>query len=237
MGSIVRPILSKQSVESAILELQAAHDFLAVNGGKAIQRVVDLSDVGKWGQSVKRVTVHLPEEGRPKLCDGAPSEHSLTEVYNQCATIERLLDALRWQNSPASGWAGSSVLVCHPTNTSGRSENTDLDFDLAIQSPGGEVGCFEISDVASTKDGNFKEGTDLVKFGVLTLIRRGRFKVTGISRNELPGRCFLVVSGEFSHRMHRPRHPWLTGLNPRFHYDEVKNDGATRIFEIVVHEP
>jgi hypothetical protein len=235
MASIVRPILSEQTVKSTITELQEAHDYLADCGAQTMQTIAGFAESRSWGQAVKREKVQLSDVNRPKLCRDAPSEHSVTEVYNQCATMERLIDTLRWLDLSGGDWAGSTVIVCHPTNTSGSGENTELDFDLAVRSPSGEIGCFEVSDVASKADGNFKEGTDLAKFKVVEKLDRGKFRLTGVNPTALPGRCFLVVSEEFSNRMRRPRHPWLIIADPTFHYVEVKEQGSTRIFEIVAH--
>lgn len=181
-----------------------------------------------WGAGVKRIRVDLQDqEGRPALIPPDVTDHSLTEVYNQCATMERLLDALAWAQTEASGLAGYQVERCHPTTSSITSDPHDN--DLVLAGSHGALAKFEVSDVASSKDGNRKEERDLIRLGVLR-------KATGEEKMNVEwpeGRLFLAVSGEFAQRLRRPTRMWLKGPAPHCRYIEVKNDGRTRIFEIL----
>jgi hypothetical protein len=88
-----------------------------------------------------------------------------------------------------------------------------------------------VSDVASSKDGNCKEGKDLASLGVLRQLKRGQFSFESIvwPANQ---RFFLVVSSEFAERLSRPARGWLKGSFPHCRYVERKSEGTTRIFEV-----
>jgi hypothetical protein len=73
----------------------------------------------------------------------------MTEILNQCAHAERVIDALDW----AIAHGATQALECHPTQTHG-------EYDLLTQT-GTAFQAFEVSDVASTRDGNGKLATDL----------------------------------------------------------------------------
>lgn len=51
------------------------------------------------------IRVELSREGRPALIPPAVTSHSLIEVINQSATMERLLDALTWARTPDAGFS------------------------------------------------------------------------------------------------------------------------------------
>ncbi len=88
---------------------------------------------------------------------------------NQCATMERLLDALQWAQSAGSGLAESLVERCHPTMSSSYADEED--HDLVLVGPDGTKAKFEVSDVSGTKDGNKKEKKDLISLGVLREVK------------------------------------------------------------------
>lgn len=168
----------------------------------------------------------LPDEDRPELVPSSVTEHSLTEVYNQCATIERLLDALEWAQTEGSGLNRYAVVLCHPTTSS--VPGVADDHDLVLVGPEGAKAKFEVSDVAGKRDGNCKEQKDLTNLGVLpTMNAHERF-----GEGWPPGRLFLVVAAEFAKRLREPRRSWLRGDPPHCHYVEVKADGPTRVFEV-----
>jgi hypothetical protein len=82
----------------------------------------------------------------PKLPWVSSGQHRLTEIMNQCAHVERLLDALDW----AIDCLGAvEVVECHPTQTSGA-------YDLWAMTPSGDSACFEVADVVGRGDGNSK---------------------------------------------------------------------------------
>ena len=74
-----------------------------------------------------------------------------SELVNQLASVERLLDALKWAES--AGF--SQVLACHPTTSSG-------DHDLVVGRSDQTLGVFEVSDVAGPRGNeNNKMANDL----------------------------------------------------------------------------
>jgi hypothetical protein len=96
MAHLVAAQLEPFDLDTYVEDLQQAHDYLAKHGAEAVQRACGIGSVREWGSALKRVRVALPDQGRPRLVSGAVCDHNLAEVMNQCATLERLLDALRW---------------------------------------------------------------------------------------------------------------------------------------------
>lgn len=185
--------------------LREAHDYLARCGHEAARRAALVEGSATWGSTFKRVRVELPRDGRPALVRAAEARHNLAEVVNQCATMERLLDALAWAQTPASGLSHFHVVRCHPT-TSSVAAGAGADHDLVLAGPKGQAAWFEVSDVASADDGNRKEEKDLRSLG---LLRDGR----GPERCQVSwpeARVFLVVSAEFYERLRVRRWPHLT---------------------------
>lgn len=225
MAHLVIPITGSVEVEDAIAELQEAHDFLAEAAIVAGRRLAALP-AATWGQQAKRTYVELPESGRPSLLKASPSHHALTEITNQCATMERLIDALRWgsDNLP------DHVLhVCHPT-TSSNPEDQTVNNDIVLMGPEGAPCRFEVSDVASSKDGNQKERKDLKGLSIFTSLDPLTY-----APDWPDGRAFLVVSEEFSEHLMRPtRHGLKEG---RFHYRLVGSEDTTRIIEVCEGPP
>jgi len=192
---------------------------------EAIQEARQAEGSPYWGTKVKRVSALLGGEDRPELVPPSVTEHSLTEVYNQCATMERLLDALEWAQTEESGLNRYEVTLCHPTTSS--IPGVADDHDLVLVGSEGTKAKFEVSDVAGKRDGNRKEEKDLSRLGVLPVVGiNERFE-----EGWPPGRVFLVVSDESARRMREQRRSWLTGDTPHCHYVEVKVDGPTRVFE------
>jgi len=64
------------------------------------------------------------------------------------ATVERLLDLLRWAESAKF----TTVLACHPTTSSG-------DHDLVVRRKNDSLGVFEVSDVAGAMGNSNKKMT------------------------------------------------------------------------------
>ena len=100
-----------------------------------------------WGTSAKRRPIDLVGL-HPWI--GAKSQ-PFSELVNQLATIERLLEALDW--SVVRGL--EEVVACHPTTSSGA-------HDLVARGEGPSVCVFEVSDVAGASgDANQKMAKDL----------------------------------------------------------------------------
>lgn len=111
---------------------------------------------------------------------------------------------------------------CNPTTSSAPLEQgrkTEADHDLVLVDREGARWSFEVSDVASERDGNGKEKKDLASLGIPMAEGEGW----------PPGRCFLVVSAEFAERLRKPsRHGLGRGV---FHYVEHTH-GTTTLFEV-----
>lgn len=224
-GHLVLPVSAPIRPRELLEELRAAHQFLVEAAQATVPRLLELS-ADSWGSAAKRVLVDLREAHRPMRVPKDVTTHSFVEVVNQCATLERLIDALAWIEALREP-RGAQVIACNPTTSSLRRTKSAprdaTDHDLVIGGSAGERWTFEVSDVASKKDGNRKELKDLVSLGVCTF---GGGKVRKWPR----GRCFLVVSSEWAERMARTdRHGLRRG---HFHYLAVNGSGPTRIFEV-----
>ena len=234
MPHLIRGITEEFDLQKMLDELRAAHAYLAERGAQAFMRAAELDPSARWGHSVKRLHVELPSNSRLGLTEDAPSEHSITEVYNQCANVERLIDAVKWCLKPASKFSDGLGLACHPTTSGGSVTSADHDdHDLVVQGADGQLGYFEISDVASNKDGNFKEGKDLVRLGLLCPVvgKRGTFEHDGI---QWPiERLFLVVSEEFAEYLFRTERSWRKHPEPHIRYEDRSQRGPTRILEVL----
>ena len=219
MGHLIRPLLGPCSLHQAQQQLIEAHEQLVACGRAAVDELKTVTPVG-WGSAAKRVRAVLPNM-RSTLLNEANSDQSLTELINQCATVERLLDAINWVLHTATD---STLVLCHPTTSSGAT--TEQNHDLVIQHQG-EHWCFEISDVATSGgDGNQKEMKELLSLGVLSSIRPAKLK-----NEPRPGRSFLVVSTEFAQRLLRPTRYYLKTSELR--YQAFSAGPATQVLEVL----
>lgn len=207
--------------------VREAHDYLARCGADAIEEAWRAKGDRYWGSLVKRIRVVLSGEGRPELIAPTLHAHNLVEVLNQCATMERLLDALDWAQTATSGLHDCTVRRCHPTTSSDQmaGKKAHLDNDLVLIGADGTTARFEVSDVVGRTDGNRKEPRDLASLGV------PRFaEVEAETASVWPAdRLFLGVSEEFAARL---RQKCLPSKRRSYWYVEVKTDGPTRIFEV-----
>ncbi len=108
--------------------------------------------------------------------------------------------------------------MCHPTTSSAGDDTTDN--DLILTALDRRRARFEVSDVASSNDGNHKEERDLRSLGVLG-------EGHGAKRFDLTwpaDRVFLVVSTEFAAKLKSRR--W-----PHFAYSEVFRGTGTVVVE------
>ena len=219
MGHLIRPLLGPCSLHQAQRQLIEAHEQLVACGRAAVDELKTVTPVG-WGSATKRVRAVLPNM-RSTLLNEANSDQSLTELINQCATVERLLDAINWVLHTATD---STLVLCHPTTSSGAT--TEQNHDLVIQHQG-EHWCFEISDVATSGgDGNQKEMKELLSLGVLSSIRSAK-----LNNEPRPGRSFLVVSTEFAQRLLRPTRYYLKTSELR--YQAFSAGPATQVLEVL----
>ena len=234
MSYLVKPLRNK-SLSDCRSQIQAAHDYLAEQARRSLAQAQAIGRCDHWGSSMKRLRVVLSAEGRPEAIPEEQEDHNLTEVYNQCATMERLLDAINWTILQPR-YAKCRVRRCHPTTSCDPGEEHDNDL-LLEDEHGTLVACFEVSDIVSrTTDSNQKERKDLVSLGALRAADRVGDMVNGVRWPEGHS-LYLVVSEEFADYLRRPARFWLrpqTGGHqpPHCRYTEVKAEGPTRIFRV-----
>jgi hypothetical protein len=218
------------TIGTARRHLQKAHDFLAKKGKIALGKAGTINADKDWGANVKREPV-LCRTNKLVLVKNQKCEHNLAEVVNMCATVERLIDSLKWAESEFKGWVVES---CHPTQTSG---GNDL---VLVNLKNRKRACFEVSDVSGPRDGNRKEIKDLVGLKVLKRQeKRPNVKCTNGWRKG--SRLFLAVSTEFAERLlpQPPKPPvgirtlWLAGTPTHCHYDQIEcTSKTTAILEV-----
>lgn len=223
MAHLVKPLHAIEgplSLNITLQKLREAHRFLAFHGTLALRQAAQEHDqITYWGTNVKRTKVLLPSSDRPELIDASIHEHSLTEVYNQCATMERMIDALQWALEALPGYG---VLRCHPTTSSQKSDVSDIpDNDIVLAGLSGEIARFEVSDIANrTADSNNKLKKELTSLGI-----------TDAATTGWPtGRLFVVVSSEFA-TLIRKRGSSINAARRHFVLDMCYEHERTCIFE------
>ena len=225
---IETPITAPIPVSSVLTQLKTAHQYLVQLGVVALQSAngTDVTDL--WGTQMKRVKIVFPSGERPALVSTDHEDHSLTEVINQCATMERLIDALGWAIDNLPDY---HLVRCHPTTSSQKGdESTIPDNDIVLVNPSGQLALFEVSDVSSTNDGNRKEFKDLRSLGV-RLVNMDDYPP---EQNPYINRLFMVVSEEFGERFrNRIKRKYYSKNQPYFRYQEHEVDGQTCIFEVL----
>lgn len=162
-------------------QLAASHQALATFAQHALTQALEPSQE-RWGGRMKRLHVTLTD-GEAERFGLGKGPHNFVEVVNQCATIERLLDAMNWALTEGA-MADAIVAVCHATTSSGENEN-----DLMLVLPDGTFANFEVSDVVGANDSNGKEAKDLAS------LRR--------THGGASTRSFLVTSKELGQRLAR----------------------------------
>lgn len=225
MPHLVLPVHHRTAPNALRESLSAAHQFLVEAARETLPRLQQLPALN-WGAAAKREHVAFPSGSRPDLVSAEIDRHSFAEVVNQCATLERLIDALTWVSGLAA-LQGAVVVTCNPTTSSSPRAATNYrpeDHDLVLKCAAGTSWKFEVSDVASDQDSNEKEVKDLTSLGLLPRAKSAHWP-------EWPsGRCHLVVSSEFASRLRdHKRHGVGAG---KFHYLGVGACGDTRIFEV-----
>lgn len=224
VGSIFSPMSQGELYDA----LAKAHYYLAQQGKLALEESSRIKPDGRWGTAVKREHVRFPDQGKPGLIPRSVKGHSLSEVVNQCATLERLLDFLRWSVEPGSEFSSNRVVRCHPSTSSDKRDAAALDNDLVLENVSRERACFEVSDVASESDGNRKLPQDLASLRVLVEDVRGQF----LPAEHWPEpRVFLIVSAEFAQGVLRRNYSWVERGHCHF-ADPVHIAGDTMLIEI-----
>lgn len=226
MAHLVKPLHAVEgplSLSIVLDQLREAHRYLAFHGTLALRQAAQEHDqITYWGTNVKRTKVLLPSGDRPELIDASIHEHSLTEVYNQCATMERMIDALQWALDALPGYG---VLRCHPTTSSQKSEVHDVpDNDIVLVGLNGEIARFEVSDIANrTADSNNKLKKELDSLGITDAVANGW----------PTGRLFIVVSAEFA-TLVRKRSSSVQAARRHFVLEMCYEHERTCIFEAKV---
>jgi hypothetical protein len=91
------------SLSECCVRLTHAHGYLAKYGADAIRRAAATAPGLSWGSSIKRERVVLRQSNDQPNVAPRGEAHNLVEVINQCATMERLIDALDWLQADESG--------------------------------------------------------------------------------------------------------------------------------------
>ena len=192
-------------------ELETAHEFLVLGARAAVERLRG-ADTATWGADAKRVSVVF--EGTAPARVSRHPKHNFIEVVNQCATLERLIDALAWSEERLHGYL---VQTCHPTTSSA---GTDHDHDLVLHSTAGALPAyFEVSDILS---GAAKELRDLQTLRVPT---------DGAAWPA--ARLFMIVSGEMAKRVTSPSRALFRRRAFRYEAHPHARSARTGILEVI----
>lgn len=173
----------------ALQRLTIAHRFLVLQA-KATLLASDIDDAS-WGSALKRSPVRLDEGAVPPLI--GKSDERLGEVINIAATVERLMDSIRWF-AEQPDYEKHSILECHPSTSDEANGN-----DVVIVDPDGRivVRC-EVCDVASSNAGsNNKEKKDIRNLGCTHAVPQD-----DIAR-------FICTAPEFAAALTSHRRKWL----------------------------
>lgn len=156
MPHVVEPF-ANAGFDEALKWLQEAHGHLVARARSTLNGAS--SEISMWGSFVKRTDVELDGAHVPKLI--GKKEEKLGELINIAATLERLMDAIRWFATRQES-QGFSILKCHPSTSDDKGDN-----DLVIIDVDGRVTIrCEVCDVVSTRaDSNGKEKKDLKSLG------------------------------------------------------------------------
>jgi len=140
---LVSPLIQSTSVNDYLNDMNTIQTVLVGALNKAGSKL----GKQKTGCSAKRIEVTL-NPGTTYLKEG---NHRLSEVMNQLATIERMIDVLSWISETTNGQA--KVLYANPSQS-------DVSHDL-VATCKSERWVAEVSDVVGTKDSNRKLRKDL----------------------------------------------------------------------------
>lgn len=146
MSSLVGPLASTP-IQKVFSELDAAR-----------QTLLTALNQHRFGSAVsacalKRIAVTITPSGLV-----SQSSHNYSEVVNQLATLERLVDALGWMIMNPK-FSQSLVELCNPTSSSMVWPLAGISNDLIVSDPQGGVHLFEVSDTEGNN--NRKMKTDI----------------------------------------------------------------------------
>lgn len=182
------PEIRDVSLEDAIESVTKSHRAIVASTRQELHKLDQHEST--WGTEVKRLSVTFPSDAE-ELGLGKEQER-FAEVMNMAATIERLLDALRWfRNHP--DYRSLSVRECHPTTSDDSSGN-----DIVLESADGivKVRC-EVCDVVSKNAAqNKKEAKEIKNLGC-----EAGVPSDGVSR-------YIATSPEFAQALASPARKW-----------------------------
>ena len=204
MTHLVAP-LKGVDLYAARQQLVHAHTFLVARSVDALATAPVA--VQLWGATMKRKHVNLGASDRPNVV-GKDSER-FVEVVNMVATLERLIDALRFFDERQQEFGSLRVKECHPSTSSTKDSN-----DLVLEDSNGAVvvRC-EVSDIASlSASSNGKESKDVASLGC----------ANGVPQDGV--RRFLCTSPEFAEAIRRPSRKWK---QIHFRYSEFAVDATS----------
>ena len=151
---LLAPVTEPEALSAYRSGLSAAHAALTARLVTTAGKVTPPPlGAAHWVVQIKRSPVDVG--GVPMVPEGVESQ-PFSEVVNQLATVERLIDALDW----AVGQQMDTVEHCNPATSGGRKGSCS--HDLVVTGPGGKM-VFEVSDVAGASgNGNGKVTKDLI---------------------------------------------------------------------------
>lgn len=196
------------SFDNAIAELESAHDFLA----KLCQQATNLSSIRSFGVQTKRQLLDLPSNGRPEFI--GKGKEGIAECINQLATVERMLDALRWFQTQFP----NAKVICHPSTSSGSSEEgKGNDIQVLDENNGNVLAICEVSDIASSqRSHNGKAAKEIASLGITP---------QGFPNDN--NRRFICTSEQFAKAIH----PGKVGLC-KYHYVLQGANDETSLLEV-----
>lgn len=201
MAHLIRG-LSGTTQPDALRQFERAHAFLVDRARDSLSQLSLRRE--RWGAFAKRASVDLSGPGRDPLV--SKDSERIVEVINMTATLERLIDALRYfANLPDSRtWL---VLECHPSTSSSEGGN---DLVLGPFRDDIRIIC-EVTDVvSSTASQNQKERKDLASLGC-----REAVTTDGVRR-------FICTSREYGGALASPQRPWAS-MHYRYRVVELEN--------------
>ena len=179
MSNLVEPLGNEIEIDEYIPALREAHDFLVARCREQIYGG-DPKDISTFGQDIKRNEVNLEGKNKPAMI-GAVAQ-SRSELENQLANIERLIDASVWARDNGA----TTVMQSNPTTSS-------KGHDLTVSGSGG-VFVFEISDTIGKGSGKKIKKDLKTLFNCKCNYCRGTHK------------SFLAVSEESSRCLSKNKH-------------------------------
>jgi hypothetical protein len=144
LGALIKSF-SGTSLDEGIRLVDGAYEELRAAVKKHWPKEPFLEDASSWARQLKALLIPLRQ--KDLICKDS---ERLIEIISQCATVERLLDVLRWARQNVE-FRSTEIVVCNPTTGSGctsdkleiPTELKKLDLVLKIAD---KYAFFEVSD-------------------------------------------------------------------------------------------